>query len=139
MWLFYIHNITAVSINNTSVLITWDNLPYGGHDFCSNWREQYTWKLQILKWHNWTNLYDKNFKDIRKAEYYSLDDRKTDYSLIESMCVNLTKKQCTTQSYLLNGLSPHIYYKFQILFGEIGESKTSIANGSYIYYFGKQS
>ena len=124
--LLSIKNITAISTNNTTVLVTWN---INGDDFCQ--QISFTWKLQILKWANWTALYhDANFKDIKKMEYYNSPN--------ESMYVNLNRTQCIKKSYLLTGLSPDTYYKFQIVVNQIVINKI-VSNGSYIHYFGKQS
>ena len=127
--LLNIKNITVISINNTTVLVTWNIIRNYDDDFCR--QISFTWKLQILKWANWTALYhDANFKDIKKMEYYNSPN--------ESMYVNLNRTQCIKKSYLLTGLSPDTYYKFQIVVNQIVINKI-VSNGSYIHYFGKQS
>ena len=138
-----IHNISAVSINNTSALITWYNVIHDDK-FCRIWNEKtkwqlsYTWKLQILEWANWTALYHvTGFKDIKRTEYYSLNESQYRY-------VELNEEQCTNESYLLTGLSPNAYYKFQIVVEKIEKTHNTLPqvfarNGSHIHYFGKQS
>lgn len=147
-----IYNINAVSINSTrlSVLITWDTIQrMRSKKFCKIWRNgvkrqlSYTWKLQILKWTNWTTMYHHvNYTEINKMQHYSSNEPNG------GMYVDLTKIQCTNKSLLLTDLSPHAYYKFQIVVNKIKRSKNSnrydqpqniAGNGSNIHYFGNQS
>lgn len=138
-----IHNITPIIISNTSVLITWDIVQRNENaKFCKIWRKgtkrqrTFKWTLQILKWINWISLSnDPEYEDIKMKEHYSSN---------EGTYINLSKTQCNNQSYLLTGLSPFVYYKFQMTAEKINitgydDGKLLANASSHIYYFGRQS
>ena len=140
----YIHNITAVKINSTSVVITWDKLQRNVNaKFCKIWQkdttrsETYTWSLLVLKWANWTSLYSdrKNYDQIKMVDYYDANEHTYNISLV--------KADCDNQSYLLTNLSSTAYYKFQVMVQKHKKRDDSVKvitrNGSFIHYFGKQS
>ena len=143
----HVENVTAVKVDNNSVLITWSTKQrITKSDFCKIWREgtkkreSFTWSLQVLEWANWTTLSsDVEYDEIQMREYYDNDG---------GIDMSLNRVNCTNRSYLLTGLSPSVYYKFQIKVEKIKRQinstdyevpKTISKSGSYIHYFGEQS
>ena len=137
-------NITAVSITNTSILISWNKLKRisDNEKFCKMWNgkklsRSYQWKLDVLMWGNWTdfNKNDKTIKDSNKMKYIDYNGHK--------MTRNLTKEMCRNESYLLTNVPLSAYYKFQITVQKYENSEKVgefvARNGSYIYYFAEQS
>ena len=143
--LLSIRNITAIRINDNSVLIKWVNIQQTKSDkFCKIWREgtkrqqSFIWKLQVLQWDHWIFLvYDENFKKYTMKEYVAFNSNGT----ASTRYVTLNKIQCVNRSYLLTDLSPTAYYKFQITVDKVkqGVMRTIARSGSHIHYFGKQS
>ena len=138
-----VRNITAIRINDNSVLIKWVNVQRNkGNRFCKILRkgtersQSFVWKLEVLQWDNWTSLvYDENFKKYTMKEHFAFNSNKIRF-------VTLKKSDCVNRSYLLTNLSLTAYYKFQIIVDKMKKEvvgKTMARNGSHIHYFGKQS
>jgi len=134
-------NITAVTVNQTFVQITWDT-QWRMDKFCkiftqgTDRKELFTWTLQVLWWTDWTAV--ANNPSYEKNEHVTTQDHT--YSTI----VSLNENQCSNKSYLLTSLSTSIYYKFQIRVEKHKKDNNYAAkliaqSGSYIHYFGKQS
>ena len=140
----FVQNITAVKINDTSALISWNTIQRNSNaKFCKIYqrgttrKEAYTWTLQVLQWPYFNNLTSNpSYENITAQKYFS--------SYQNSYNMTLNKMQCNDKSYVLTNLSSTFYYKFQIMVekhkredNHVGKSLTK--NGSYIHYFGQLS
>ena len=145
----YLTNITAVRIDNASVLVSWNTIQrIKNGKFCKLYeetttrKEAFTWTLQILQWPYFNNLTSNpSYEEITSQKYFS--------SYQDSYNMTLNKVQCNRQSYTFTNLMPTFYYKFQIMVekyrreerGEEGDYeyvvKNIAKNGSHIHYFDK--
>ena len=139
-----VHNIKAVMINNSNLLISWNATQRIDNDkFCRILREGderkevYTWKLQILEWPNYAALANNpSYDDIITSKYFSLYEEVDDRML--------SRQQCKNMNYLFTNVSSSVYYKFQIVVTKHRRRENFTGtrltdDGSYIHHFGTLS